>query len=574
MKPTITGLLLIIFLYACGTQPNVRDVTQSPKTMCGPNGVSVDALADTDQPAPLFDGLGKYDFPITTSNKKAARYFLQGFQLANGFNHAEAARSFKYAAKLDPDCAMCYWGLAYVLGPNYNGGMQPEVVEIAHTSIQKAVSLKDKVSPKEGQLIDAMAKRYAAEPPENRMALDEAYADHLRVIYKQFPEDENIGVLLAEALMVLHPWDLWTKSGEPQPWTGEIVQILEDILVRNPDNIPGVHLYIHATEASPNPGKALKYAVRLPDLAPAAGHLVHMPSHTYIRTGNYHEGTLTNMLATEVDSLYITTCHAAGVYPLAYYPHNIHFLAACAALEGDSKLAIGAAYRIAEKIDTVMMREPILGTLQHYWVIPLYTLVKFAAWDEILTYPKPAADLAYPLVIWHYARGMAYLATDELEKAQAELLALKQQKEQPAIQELTVWDINSMEQLTTIAEQVLAGEIAAKENRMEAAIALLEEAILIEDRLNYNEPPDWFFSVRHHLGPILIAQKQLEKAEALYKRDLELFPETGWALNGLKETLKLQGKTAEAEQVEKRFNQAWQWADVELQASKVNTYKY
>ena len=253
MKSLSLLICFLVVLASCTNTIERKDISEQPKTMCGPNGVSVDALADTDQPAPLFEGLGSYNFPITTKSEEAGRYFLQGFQLANGFNHAEAARSFKYATKLDPDCAMCYWGLAYVLGPNYNAGMEPEVVKIAHESIQNAVNLSDQITNKEKQLILAMAERYAATPPDDRSHLDIAYADAMRLVYQEFPEDENIGVLLAEALMVLHPWNLWEKDGTIQPWTTEIIAILEKVLEQSPENIPGIHLYIHATEASNQP---------------------------------------------------------------------------------------------------------------------------------------------------------------------------------------------------------------------------------------------------------------------------------------------------------------------------------
>ena len=565
----IFSLMILVVLISCKTKSDYRDITKAKPVMCAPGVISVDALADTDKPAPLFKGMGDFEMKITTSSKKAQIYFNQGMNLSNAFNHAEAARSFKYATKLDPDCAMCHWGLAYVLGPNYNAGMEPQVVKIAYASVQKAVSLMDQISPKERALISAMAKRYPDQPVDDRSPYDEAYAEGLRAAYQQFPEEDHIGVLLAESLMGLHPWDLWDKEGKAKAWTPEILSILEEILDRNPKHIPTIHMYIHATEASFEPEKAMAYAEQLPKLAPAAGHLVHMPSHTYIRTGDYHLGTVINQEASKVDSHYVSSCHAAGAYPLAYYPHNIHFLAACAALEGQSKITLQASHRIAEEVDESMMGEPGLETLQHYWSIPFYTMVKFARWEDILDLPEPDAQFKYPRAIWHYARGMAYLGKKGPSAAQNELKKLKTLQQDKDISKITIWDINAATALVNIAVNVLEGELVANAGDQAKAIQLLEKAIVIEDALNYNEPPDWFFSVRHHLGPILIAEGQFEKAEKLYKTDLHHFPKNGWALNGLFECLQAQNKEEEAASVKAQFEEAWKYADVELKGSEV-----
>lgn len=564
------SLLVLALLSGCQARKKKvadRDVTKAAPAMCAPK--AVDALADTDQPAPVFTGLGDYDFPITTGSAEARQFFLQGFKLANAFNHAEAARSFIYATKLDPECASCYWGLAYVLGPNYNAGMDPSVVEIANEAVAKAQKYMANTTEREQALIRAIARRYPPEPIPDRSEYDQAYVDAMRQAHRQFPNDDDIAAMLAEAIMDAHPWDLWSFEGDPRPWTPEILEILEGILKRNPKHVAAIHMYIHATEASQAPELAKAHAARLPELTPGAGHLVHMPSHTYIRTGDYHLGSMVNEKAVEVDSMYVSACHAAGVYPLAYYPHNYHFLSACAAFEGRSELSIQAAQRMVAKLDTLAMRQPGLETIQHYWSIPYYLYVKFGKWEEALAAPRPAEDLPYPIAIWHYARGVAYAAKGQLEDARRELHRLRIAAANPMVEGITIWDINSAASLLQIADKVLEAEIANAAGDAETAIQLLMDAVKLEDGLNYNEPPDWFFSVRHHLGPILLEQKRYAEAEALYKRDLELFRKNGYALRGLYESLMAQGKTREAEEVKKRFEEAWQWADVELSASKV-----
>ncbi|GJM33618.1 MAG: hypothetical protein DHS20C18_26190 [Saprospiraceae bacterium] len=559
----------LLLLSACKVKNSTQNTPQTQVTKpisCAPKGV--DALADADRPPPIFEGLGHLDFPITTSSEEARKYFEQGFKLVRGFNHMEGARSFKWAIVKDPECAMCYWGLAYALGPNYNAVMGIDAMPVANEAVANAVKYMDKTTPREKALIKAIAIRYPKDGGTDQSAYEAAYADEMRKIYPQYPDDPDIGALFAEALMNLHPWNIWKKDGSPQPWTAEIMSLLEGILKKHPDHIASIHLFLHATEASYSPIVAKKHADKLPKLAPQAGHIVHMPSHTYIRTGHYHEGTIVNQDAVTIDSTYVSACHTAGLYPLAYYPHNYHFLTACAALEGASRISIEAAYRMAAALDTTLMREQPLATIQHYWSIPLYLHVKFAHWEEILAFPEPAADVKYGKAIWHYARAMAFTKKDKLKEAQQELNQLKALREDAFIQQMTIWEINSAKDLLEIAEYVIKGEMAAKQKDYTAAKASFEKAIVIEDALNYNEPPDWFFSVRHHLGPVLLKMDDYAAAETLYTTDLALFPETGWALNGLYESLIGQGKTEEAQKIKKRFEKAWQYADLELAASK------
>jgi hypothetical protein len=294
-----------------------------------------------------------------------------------------------------------------------------------------------------------------------------------------------------------------------------------------------------------------------------------MPSHTYIRTGDYHEGTMANARAVEVDSTYVSACHAAGVYPLAYYPHNFHFLAACAAFEGNSQTAIDASWRMVEKLDTVAMRQSGYETIQHYYTIPYYVMVKFARWKDILQLPRPARDLYYPTAIWRYARGMAFVGTGQLERAAHELINLQLLQREESVRNFTIWDINKVGDLLDIAAWVLEGELAAARGDLEKAAHLLGKAVAVEDQLNYNEPPDWFFSVRHHLGPVLMKMEQYEEAEALFRRDLELFPKNGYALHGLYEALIKQSRLQEAKDILHRLERAWKNADVSLENSRV-----
>ena len=369
-----------------------------------------------------------------------------------------------------------------------------------------------------------MAKRYVEEPVEDRSGLDQDYAEAMRAVHKQFPQNNDIACFLAEALMDLHPWDLWKKSGEIQPWTGEIVALLEAILRRNPNHPQANHLYIHATEASKSPEAAIKSAERLLSLVPGSGHLVHMPSHTYIRTGDYHKGSIANEKAIKADSSYIAKCHAQGIYPLAYYPHNYHFLSATAALEGRGQVSMNAAFEMAKGIDQELMVEDGYGTLQHYFMVPYLVMVKFAQWDRILSEKKPPSDEPFPVTMWHYARGMAYAGNGSLEKATSALQKMEEAAKDPVIKTLTVWDINPLEDVVNIGKKILQADIARRKGQFAEAIDLLEEAVAIEDQQNYNEPPDWFFSVRHTLGSVLMEAGRYAEAEKVYREDLLTFP--------------------------------------------------
>ncbi|MRX69793.1 hypothetical protein SAMN06265349_101286 [Flavobacterium resistens] len=563
-------IFAVFFLFACNKNKNT-DTKSTPIT--SNQGCYVPKTTDKDwyslnKKAPKFEGLKGIDFKISTNNQEVQHYCNQGMMLAYGFNHAEAARSFYEASRLDPNCAMAYWGFAYVLGPNYNAGMEEDNFQRAYAAVQKAKKLSANCSPKEKALIDALMVRYVANPPSDRKPLDIAYAGAMKKVYVKFSSDPDIGALYAESLMNLHPWDLYDKeTGAAKEWTPEIVKVLEELMIKNPKHPGAHHFYVHAIEASATPEKALKSAKLLETLVPGSGHLIHMPSHIYIRTGDYHEGSLSNIEAVKVDSLYTTLCHAQGAYPLGYYPHNYHFLAATAALEGNSKLAWNAAKKLQEHTSVEIMRQPGWGTLQHYYTIPYYIAVKFSMWDTIISLPKPDKDLIYPEAVWHYARGMAYLGKNDLTNAEKEFVTLDKLSKNAVLKEITIWNINTTEDLVKIASKVLAAGIASKKNDLNKEISLLNEAVVIEDHLNYNEPPDWFFSVRHYLGAVLIKAGKYSEAEKIYRKDLQIWPKNGYALIGLYNSLIKQKKENEALKIKSAFDNSWKYADYKIVSS-------
>lgn len=515
--------------------------------------------------APKLKGLEGIDFKITTRNKEAQAYFNQGMMLSFGFNHAEAARSFFEASRLDSTCAMAYWGYAYVLGPNYNAGMEEDNYQRAYQACQKAIALAGNCTQKEKALIKALAHRYTPEAPKDRSHLDSAYAVAMKTVYNAYPTDPDVGALYEEALMDMHPWDLYEKkTKEPRPWTPEIVTVLERLIKQHPKHPGAPHFYIHAVEASKTPERGLASANLLLSLVPGSGHLVHMPAHIYIWTGDYHLGSLANLKAVKVDSAYVTACHAQGAYPLAYYPHNYHYLSATATFEGNSRLAWQAAKEVQRHTATDIMRQPGWGTLQHYYSIPYFIAVKFGMWDSILAVKQVENDLTYPRAVLHYARGMAYLGKKDITKAESELHRLKELAKDSVLKEVTIWDINSADDIVQIAVSVLSAEIHQSKKEYTKAIASYRQAIAIEDDLNYDEPPDWFFSVRHHLGTALLQAGKYAEAEKIFQEDLNTWKENGWALFGLHHALQKQGKDAEAQLAKDRFSKAWQYADFSL----------
>jgi tetratricopeptide (TPR) repeat protein len=569
----LCGLCFFFFVLSCnrsGDKVKSAEYSFSAQNelVCGPE-VLDKAWYSSGNKAPLFSGLNGIHFSITTKSAETQKYFNQGMMLAYGFNHAEAARSFYEAGKQDSSCAMCWWGFAYVLGPNYNAGMEPDNLQRAYDAVQKAKRLSSSSTQMEKELIEALTFRYSNDNKIPRSVLDSVYASKMREVYGKYPDDANVAVLFAESLMNLHPWNLFTKDGTIQPWTTEIIAVLKNALIKDPLNAGANHFFIHAEEMSQNPGEALASADLLRDLVPGAGHLIHMPSHTYIRIGRYHEGALTNLKAVLVDSLYTEACNAQGVYPLAYYPHNYHFLAACATLCGESRNAIIGANETRLHAHRNLLLEPAWATLQHYYSIPFYIQVKLGLWKDIQLSAEPEKQLKYPRVIWHYAQGMAALSQDETASAKRHLRAMKSIMQDTTIKQLTIWGINNLYDLCMIASKTLEGEIQASKKNYYRAVALLGEAVVFEDVLNYNEPPDWFFSVRHNLGAILIEAGSYQEAIEVYNEDLESFPENGWALIGLMNAFEKLGEKDKFNEMKSRFEDAWKYADIKISSSRI-----
>jgi tetratricopeptide (TPR) repeat protein len=531
--------------------------------------VLIGCSTESDKQAPLFTDLGTLEYPITTDSELAQKYFNQGLILTYGFNHEEAFRSFEEVARLDTNCAMAYWGMAYVLGPNINLPMDAGVVSTAYEAIQKAITLLDDETQKEKDFVMALSKRYSSDVMEDRTPLDQAYSDAMREFVKKYPDDLDAATMFAESIMDLHPWDYWQKDGTMQPWTNEILSTLEGVMEVNPDHHGANHLYIHAVEASKTPERGIASANKLRFLAPGAGHLVHMPAHIYIRTGRYHEGSLANIRAVKSDEEYINQCNQQGFYPLAYYPHNYHFLWATATLEGDSKTAIDAAIKTSQKPPDSLLSVCGYQTLQHFAVIPLYAYVTFGKWDEILNYPEPQDERPYMKSVWHYARAMAFIAKSDLVNAENEIAVIETMRSDKNIEDLSIWGINSAGTLIKIAYEVASGELAAKKKDYPLAIQHLKKAVDLEYTLRYDEPPTWFYPCSQNLGAVLIEAGEYEEAEKVYRKNLEEIENNGWGLFGLHQALLKQNKTDEAKEVERRFKEAWKYSDIKLTSSRI-----
>ena len=569
MKNLLPVLLLLAIQCTSDKKQSVRTTVLPSATVCG--SFTSDAAWYSEQhQAPILEGLGNLHYSITTQKDTIQRYFDQGLILSYAFNHAEAARSFYSAIQLDTTCAMCYWGYAYVLGPNYNAGMEPDNYIRAYQAIQKAIRYSVNNTEKEKGLIHALSTRYIKDPTDDRRVLDSIYSSEMMKLNARYPDDPEIAALYVESIMDLHPWDLWDKKGNPRPWTPAIINTIEGLIKKYPDHPGFHHFYIHAVEASFKPERALESARRFDrGLVPNAGHLVHMPSHIYIRTGNYHEGSLANLHAVNIDSQYVATCHAQGMYPLAYFPHNFHFLAATATLEGNSAWALMGAEKVRAHVRTTLMKDPKWSTLQHYYMIPYYIEVKFGLWDSILHRNEPMAGLPYVDAIRHYARGMAYLGKDNLSEANKELQLLASNARDSSLAGMTIWGINAMSDIVSIAQKVLNAELLAKQKDFDSSIQLLREAVLIEDGLNYNEPPDWFFSVRHHLGAILSEHQKYDDAIQVYLEDLKRLPKNGWAQHGLKAALMGKKDIKALRMIEKDIKLSWKQADIRLNSSRI-----
>jgi tetratricopeptide (TPR) repeat protein len=554
--------LLLVLAAGCAAPESSSEQSDSE------NAVKSDQLALAQRAgAPLFDGMSDYQMPITTDSADAQRYFDQGMVLSFAFNHAESIRSFRAAQTLDPSCAMCFWGEALATGPNINVTSKGKVImsaadrKAAFAALSQAEALKAAVSPRERAYIDALAQRYNGNPDTPREPLDLAWAAAMGELAGQYPEDMTAAAIYAEALMNTMPWNYWSDDGIAKPETSAVIDSLDRVLVKEPDHPLALHLYIHALEASNDPGRAEAAADRLANLVPGAGHLVHMPSHIYYRIGRYNDAAEANIKAADVDEAYIASCNAQGFYPALYYPHNIHFLWAASTMQGQSALSIESARRVVANVRVEQVKA--FPTVEFFRTVPLLSLVRFGKWDEILAEPRPHEGFMFAKSIWHYARGVAFSAQGQTSDAKAELGALIPLKDDVSVRFLDSRDYpGSM--LVGIAIELLQGEIAYRQGDYDIAIEHFEQAVATQDLLPYTEPPFWYYPTRQSLGAALLANGQLTEAEAVFRRDLELYPHNGWSMFGLAQSLEAQGKSDEADEVRHHFDAAWQFADIEL----------
>ena len=514
------------------------------------------------QAAGLVTGYGDLHHPVTTANPEAQKFFDQGLRYIYAFNHDEAKRSFEHASQLDPKLAMAYWGIAESVGPNYNDPADPDRFKQAHDAIQKAIDLSSSASPSEQAYINALALRFPADANANLREAAEQSHDAIRELVKKFPDDLDAATLFAEAGMNLHPWGLWHVDGSPELGTEEIVATLESVLRREPNHMGAIHYYIHSVEASPNPERALAAANRLAALAPAAGHLVHMPAHIYIRTGDFDAGVKINQRAAAADRAYMQAGAPPGIYPVMYYSHNLHFIAMCASMDGDYVESSKAAQALAAHVAPHVKEMP---PLEGFMTIPLAVEVRFQKWDKILSTKEPDPSMKVVGVFWHFARGMALAAQGKTADAEAELKIVHSAVEQTPPDAVFAMPVNNKaKDVLTIAESVLGAKIALVKKDPNASIALLRRAVAVQDTLKYDEPPDWFFPVRESLGAVLLLNGSAADAEKVFREDLDRNPRNPRSLFGLSESLKAQKRDYDAQFVDKQFQSSWKATDIKL----------
>jgi len=513
-------------------------------------------------PVTLMAGLGNLHHPVSTKNPEAQKFFDQGLRLIYAFNHDEAARSFQHAAELDPKLAMAYWGVAEAVGPNYNDPADPDRFQHAHNAVQKAVDLSGSATPSEQAYIKAMAKRFPADPNSDLKKAAEDYRDAMRQLVATFPDDLDAATLFAESGMNLHPWGLWHHDGTPEAGTEEIVATLESVIKRDPNHLGAIHYYIHTVEASNNPERALAGANKLASLAPGAGHIVHMPAHIYIRTGDYEAAVQTNEQAADVDRTYIKASGAQGIYPLMYYSHNLHFVAICGAMNGRYVEARHNADLLVANVGPHVKDMP---PLEGFMTIPMAVEIRFHHWNEILKMPAPDPAMKTATVFWHFGRGLALAGTGEITEAEAEYKIVS------AAEAATPPDLvfqmpinNKAKDIIKIAEDVLGAKIAMAKKDSTTAIAMLRDAVAIQDKLNYGEPPDWFYPVRENLGGALLVTGDAAGAEKVFREDLDRNPRNPRSLFGLQQALLLQKRDYDAGFVQKQFDDSWKGGPQEL----------
>ena len=506
--------------------------------------------------APLLQGIGPVDFTLSSTTGAARDYFNQALTFSYGFNHAEAERSFREAARLDPDCGICWWGVALVNGPNINKAMDETQVAPAWQALQEALARRDGASALEGALIDALTARYS-ENGGDRETLDLAYAEAMRQVQERFPDDAHVLTLYAESLMDLYPWSYWNEDGSPREHTGALVDAIERAIAIDPEHPGALHLYIHAMEQY-TPERAVTAAERLGPLVPVAGHLVHMPSHIYLRVGRYHDAVLANVEASLADEDYISQCNAQGFYPAGYYPHNIHFLWYAAMMEGQKALALESAQRLHEKIDLEMARQ--FGSIQRYLAVRGATYVRFGMWEEALAEPPAADGMKAAAFMRDYVQGVALAATGRVAEAESVLARMHAQQASGELNAAMDRQGDISELLTEIAVQLVEAEIARAGSDADGEIGHLLAAVAAQDALPYTEPPFWHFPVRQALGTAYLRFEQPALAEKAFREDLEKFPDNGWSLYGLQQAQLARGM--DVTELSAVVAAAWRHADI------------
>ncbi|NNE03343.1 MAG: tetratricopeptide repeat protein [Eudoraea sp.] len=559
------AFLTLLYLLVPTSQKKQKDPSQLASfgaIKCTVAKFLLEDVDTTQQISPLFENLGNLHFPISTSEERAQEFFDQGLRLTYAFNHAEAHRSFMEASRLDPSAAMTYWGQAYALGPNINDPLPLDERKIKYNeALEKAKKWAANASPKEQALIEALTHRYSTDLSMDVADLNLAYMKAMEKVVMQFPQDAEVQVLYAASVMNTVPWNYWDEDGNPSPNILEAKAALEKAIDINPNNPGAHHYYIHMVEL-PKPDLAVPSADKLASLMPAAGHIVHMPSHIYIRVGRYLDAVKTNQAAILADEDYISQCYAQGMYPLGYYPHNIHFLWSAASLLGDSELAIDAAKKTAEKVPTGELLE--MPFLQNFASVPLLAYVRFGKWNDILTTPSPNSEIKHLKLIWHYARGIAFVRKNNPKEAKEELDAIQEMLKDPSLTDLIAAGFDPSATIGELAYEVVAGELFALQGDLTRAQEHLEKAVVIEDGLTYTEPAAWYIPTRQNLGAVLLKAEKYTEAEKIYNEDLDVLRQNGWSLMGLYQSLKAQGKTMEANKIKQEFDIAWKDADIDI----------
>ncbi|MEP7271162.1 MAG: hypothetical protein ABI882_06635 [Acidobacteriota bacterium] len=507
-----------------------------------------------------FPGLGNHHHPVSTSNEEAQRYFDQGLRLVYAFNHEEAAKAFKRASELDPTLAMAFWGIALSVGPNYNEpAIDPERMKAAVESLQKAKTLFARTTDREQGYVDALSKRFSLDPAADLKVLYRSYKDAMGEVCRRFPDDLDAATLYADSLMNLNPWQLWDRNGKPAEGTEEIVNLLETVLARDPDHVGANHLYIHAVEASQHPERALISAKRLESAAPAAGHLVHMPGHIYLRTGDFEAAAKSNEAAAEADRAYIRRTGAGGMYAAMYYSHNLHFLVESYGRMGMHREALKSAEQLAANAQSHVKAMPMV---EGFLPSTIFVGLRFAKWEDVLKVPEPEKDFQLTGAVWRFARGVSFAMTGRVREAEAEQKRfLEQAKNLPGE---TPFGLNSAASVLKVAEHVLDARIAWAKGDRAAGIASWRNAVDSQDTLNYDEPPGRYYSVRESLGSALLISGDATGAEVVFREDLKRNPRNGRSLFGLLASLRKQGKSEAAKLVEREFERAWKSADAKL----------